>query len=558
MKKHYPVLLFLFFALPQAIWAQFPALEVSADVVTAPTASVVDVSVRAGTNWQNITTFNGSITFDTTVISYNQMSFWGLSFPQGATFTYHGGGVLSWTWTSLITIGPTLSPGDIVFTLQFNVVGGAGAVSPVSFGSNPQPLFWYNGFGWSGNNFNVTDGSVTVFCGSSTAAFTSSSNFFTVNFTDQSSPSPNSHFWDFGDGNSSAQANPTHTYATGGSYTVCLTVADSCGADSSCQTIAVCTPPTAAFADSSNGLAYTFTDLSTDAPTSWLWDFGDGNTSTLQNPSHTYANVGPYTVCLTSSSPCGSDSVCMSVMVSCPAPVANYGSTISGLTVQFGDLSMPTATIWLWDFGDGNTSLLQSPSHTYAAPGTYGVCLLVSNVCGTGVFCDSVTVSCPAPVADFYTIPSGTTVTFVDQSTLSPTAWAWDFGDGGSSNNQFPIHTYAADGTYLVCLTASSICGSGDVCDTVTINTVGLPELLPETALSIYPNPSSGFLRAEFVPKSTLLRVTVLDMLGKSILRQDDLGTDMVELDLSGMPGGVYFILLEGEAGQRVEKLLLE
>ena len=94
--------------------AQYPPLQIDASVVTTATGVTVDVPITAGTNWQNITSLRGTITFDTTIITWNQMSFWGLTNPSGATFTYQGAGVITYTWASLITIGPTLSAGATV------------------------------------------------------------------------------------------------------------------------------------------------------------------------------------------------------------------------------------------------------------------------------------------------------------------------------------------------------------------------------------------------------------------------------------------------------------
>src|SRR5207244_2496041 len=109
--------------------------------------------------------------------------------------------------------------------------------------------------------------------------------------------------WNFGDGQTATQQNPSHTYAAGGSYTVTLTVKDNQNASSSpaSKTVNVSAPnqpPTAAFTPSCTGLTCTFTDQSSDPDgtvASWSWNFGDGQTATQQNPSHTYAAGGSYT-----------------------------------------------------------------------------------------------------------------------------------------------------------------------------------------------------------------------------------------------------------------------
>jgi len=146
-----------------------------------------------------------------------------------------------------------------------------------------------------------------------TAAFSSTANGLTVTFTDQSSDTDGSitgWSWDFGDGNTSIARNPTHTYASGGSYSVSLTVTDDDGAtDTHTAPVQAVdppetanNPPTAAFTSTVNGLTVVFTDQSSDTDgiiEGRNWDFGDGSGTTAQNPTHTYAANGTYTVTLT-------------------------------------------------------------------------------------------------------------------------------------------------------------------------------------------------------------------------------------------------------------------
>jgi PKD repeat protein len=137
-------------------------------------------------------------------------------------------------------------------------------------------------------------------------------------------------------------------------------------------------------------LAVQFTDLSSGGPSSWLWTFGDGTTSTLRNPSKTYTSPGVYDVTLRASNSLGSSTTTRSGYVQVvipPPPVADFsGTPLSGfapLQVAFTDLSANGPTSWLWSFGDGTTSTLQSPSKTYAAPGVYSVSLQVTNLAGS-------------------------------------------------------------------------------------------------------------------------------------------------------------------------------
>jgi PKD repeat protein len=137
----------------------------------------------------------------------------------------------------------------------------------------------------------------------------------TVSFTDQSTGSPTSRRWTFGDGNTSTTQNPVHTYNKKGLYTVSLTTTNANGSNvlTKSSYIAVSnsiSAPTAAFSASTTlgnaPLSVSFTDQSTGSPTSWKWNFGDGSTSTTQNPVHVYSKAGKYTVSLTLTNPGGS------------------------------------------------------------------------------------------------------------------------------------------------------------------------------------------------------------------------------------------------------------
>jgi PKD repeat protein len=217
-----------------------------------------------------------------------------------------------------------------------------------------------------------------------------------------------------------------------------------------------------------------FTDNSTNVPTSWLWDFGDTNTSTLQNPSHAYTTIGIYTVKLTATNTNGSDSIkktnYISVVQLATPTVAFNGGPLVGpapVTVNFTDNSTGTPTLWEWDFGDGNTSTLQNPLHTYEDAGDYTVTLTATNnfnLSGTLIKIDYVNITPSAPSTNFVGVPvtgeKPLLIQFTDESGNEPTEWLWDFGDGTISTKQNPAHTYTSNGLYDVSLIATNAFGS--------------------------------------------------------------------------------------------------
>lgn len=156
-------------------------------------------------------------------------------------------------------------------------------------------------------------------------------------------------------------------------------------------------------------------------------------------------------------------------------PVADFTwAPGGGLDVEFTDTSANSPTSWAWTFGDGGTSTAQNPTHTYAAPGTYGITLVATNADGVDPTIVVITVTAPAaPVAAFSWSSSGLQVSFADLSTAVPTSWAWDFTDNGStdSTSQNPTFTFPSAGTYTTRLTATNASGSNALVRTITVST---------------------------------------------------------------------------------------
>ena len=223
-----------------------------------------------------------------------------------------------------------------------------------------------------------------------------------VTFTDLTSVTPTSRLWEFGDGTNSTEENPSHTYTMPGVYSVNLTISNSKGTNSTLKvnyiSVENAAPPVANFtSDKTSGmepLTVDFTDNSTGNITSWKWVFGDGGTSTEQNPSHTYNDAGNYSVRLTVKNSRGTDSILRRnyiavAKLTVEPPVADFcytpASGSAPLVAVFTDNSANTPTSWKWDFeNDGIIdSTAQNPSYTYRSTGTYSVALTVSNKFGS-------------------------------------------------------------------------------------------------------------------------------------------------------------------------------
>jgi PKD repeat protein len=219
-----------------------------------------------------------------------------------------------------------------------------------------------------------------------------------VNFFDASSNNPTTWNWSFGTGEGySDSQNPSHTYTGAGEFTVTLIATNTAGSDSVSKNITVIDPvtsPTSSFASNPQSgtapLNVVYTDHSTNAPTSWLWDFGEGNTSTSQNTEWTFEISGTYNVSLYVENGAGNDTAYQEIVVGDPVttPVASFTKNATTgtppLAVQFTDTSTNTPTGWNWSFGDGNwTNGTQNVEYTYPVVGTYTVYLIASNEAGS-------------------------------------------------------------------------------------------------------------------------------------------------------------------------------
>ena len=322
----------------------------------------------------------------------------------------------------------------------------------------------------------VTQGTYTVVgtdangCTGTATAVVTETSAFAINFSGGLNVCPG------GTSDITASGGVSYSWSTGantatatlpqGTHTVTATDATGCMSTAD-VTITETPEPVADFlvVDACAGDAVQFTDattLASGALTNWDWDFGDGNTSTLQDPTHVYAQPGTYDVTLTASAGSCADQITLQATVF-EIPVADFttANVCVGLAADFLDNSSVTGsaiTQWAWDFDGLGNSVQQSPSYNFPAAGTYTVTLgvLSSDFCAA-TYSEQITIyPVPLPTFTATVVCEGVATTFLNESTVSSgsiAAQAWDFGDNsGTSLNVSPTYTYSSAGTYAVSL----------------------------------------------------------------------------------------------------------
>ena len=431
----------------------------------------------------------------------------GTSTAQNPTVTYNSPGSFTTTYVVINAAGSSTA------TQAINMGAGATPVFSVSTNgllatftnnsSNATSFTWDFGDGMNSNLASPThtyaqDGNYTVVlsatnaCGTNmvtqtvvivtppTAAFAavpaSGCAPLTVQFNNQSSANSAAYSWSFSNGAPVATtASPQMVFTNPGTYNVVLTVSNPAGTSTSSTTVTVNGVGTASFTNTVSGALATFTNTSTNA-TSYTWEFGDGQNSTQMSPTHTYVNDGTYTVTLTAINACGSNTTTQTVAILTP-PSANFAvSTTTGcgpLTINYTNQSSSNVTSFQWTFAGGNpaTSTDQNPIVVYNTPGIYTTELITTNGAGsdTETKVNYITVS-PMPTASMTASVSGAVLSLTNTST-NATSYLWNFGDGQTSTQNLPTHTYAQDGTYTVSLTTNNICGSATATQTVVVVT---------------------------------------------------------------------------------------
>ncbi|SMG42313.1 Por secretion system C-terminal sorting domain-containing protein [Marivirga sericea] len=375
--------------------------------------------------------------------------------------------------------------------IRVSFLNDCGSDQPISNDKNP--VFSYSAPGFyditltaidqNGNNESITKQIEITNNQAPDITFSTGANLCIANpieFDSESSSTISSYNWDFGDSNSSTDANPSHTYATAGKYAVKLTVGAANGCNNSfIDSVSVFEEPVPDFQATAQGSICTrkpivfenLTDLPTEA--TFSWDLGDGTTSTDEEPEHVYAEAGEYTV-IQSINMAGCTVEKTKTITVNPGPLVDFQTVNNclGEILQFENMSEGDfLDTYQWDFGDGTLSTQANPSHLYDTAGVYTVQLSAFTTNG----CDF-TISQEVEIQALAEIDFQSEVACVGQPTqfseqvsitqANITDYFWDFGVLGTqsdvSTEASPQFAYPVSGTYNVTLqvTTSDGCTS--------------------------------------------------------------------------------------------------
>jgi PKD repeat protein len=394
---------------------------------------------------------------------------------------------------------------------------------------------------------------------------------FEVQFANESSANSATFAWEFPGGtpSTSSEENPVVAYNAAGSYSVTLTVSNVSGSDVYELTnyITVEALPAVSFTASANNNSVSFTNTSTGA-NSYLWDFGDGTTSTEQNPTHEYSSEDAFTVILTATNDCGSATTEEIVVVASEQPIAAFQATTTAgcapFIVQFENLSSVNATSFEWTFPGGSpaTSTEENPEVKYELPGVYDVTLVASNGIGNDTYSQTAYITVNStPSASYTYVDNGGTLNFTNGST-NATSYEWNFGDGTTSNEENPTHTYTSNGEFEVTLTATNECGFASSTQSIEVLVNGLGEIPGITGFNLFPNPNGGqFTMTLQGQAQKALEISFTNILGQRLMfEQVDFNSGSLsrQFAFDCLAAGVYVLKVKSGENAIFRKVVIE
>lgn len=330
--------------------------------------------------------------------------------------------------------------------------------------------------------------------------------------------------------------------------------------------------PIADFSKTINGGVVNFTDQSLNNPTTWAWDFGDGSSSTVQNPFHVYTATGAYNTCLTVTNTSGTDTYCENVQIDTiapnNAPIAvndNANTTAPNavtIDVLANDQEPDNDPFTLGSFTQpANGTIAQNGNDfVYTPDPTYvGVDSFTYSICDDGVpapvLCDTatvyITVAANPTTADFADLGSDNCNEFVGISTSTNFSGivAWNFGDGATAIGDTVDHVFDEAGTYEVCVSIISAGVTYSKCDSVTVDCDSINSGIANInniQFSVYPNPANSVVIVKATDKAA--KVKLYNAVG-ALVMESNMNNGQATLQVAELAKGLYFVRLEDNNG---------
>lgn len=392
-----------------------------------------------------------------------------------------------------------------------------------------------------------------------------------VQFENQSSTNAETFTWTFAGGTpaTSTMRSPQVNFATPGTYEITLTARNAADENVARKSgfVTVLAKPQANFTFVTDEKTVRFSDLSTNAD-QVRWEFGDGSVSQAAQPEHFYAEAGTYEVLLIASNECGSDTSRQTLQIGGLAPIANFAADVvtgcAPFTVQFfGNTSSNATRRWYFPGGEPAFSTAESPLIEYTARGNYPVAFAVENIWGMdSVFVKDYINVRSVPRATFDWQIDAFDVAFQPDEASADGQYHWDFGDGNTSTQATPTHTYARSGVYEVELVATNLCGISVTRKKLVLQAIPVLDTRFITEARIMPNPSNGQFQLSLrgTPQAEL-EIEVVNLLGEIVQqrRADFSGGDLeVNLGASSWQPGWYWLRIRSDGAVFTRPIVIQ
>ncbi len=345
--------------------------------------------------------------------------------------------------------------------------------------------------------------------------------------------------------------------------------------------------PNSNFTNANTNRTVNFTSTSSNALT-YAWSFGDGNTSTSPNPTHTYSADGSFDVTLITSNTCGSDTILKGVTVT------TVDANVTGITAPVSGCNLSATQQVRIRVRNNRSAALTNVPVSYQINGGAIVNDVIPTIGANGLTIYTFTTtadlsndgaynvtgwaslpndfdnsndtfkvavfnqSAPDAVFTSEVIGGDLLVNNVTDEGLANTTYAWNFGDGFTSADKNPTHTYAAAGTYTVSLIAVNNCGSDSMKTTVTVTAVGINNTVNAKNVMVYPNPNNGKFNVDFqLALRDNVTVKIVNLNGQTVYSNNigNTSAENLSIDLSELAAGVYTLKVEGVNTQITKKI---